>query len=150
MRIHLPKRVLLWTVKRERNQKRSGFPHYSPISIKIVRTHSIDWNRKFRKNFRLEIYSNHLNPFLFEIQTWESLKYLFDWKIMIHIIHIIDYSIGFQWDSKFRDFFYSSKRVAERSIKEFLRFDSSTQLVVFLESTSSPHYEWKGKCKDYH
>jgi len=80
-------------------KKRSGLPQYP--SIKIVRAHSIDWNRKFRKNFRLELISNCLNPFLFEIQRRESLKYLFDWKSMIHIL---DYSIGVQWDSKCRFF----------------------------------------------
>jgi len=44
----------------------------------------------------------------------------------------------------------SKKGFAERSIKQLIEFDSSTQLVVLLESTSSPYYEWKGKCKDYH
>lgn len=39
---------------------------------------------------------------------------------------------------------------AKRSWKQLIRFDSSTQLGVPLESTSSPYYEWKGKCKDYH
>lgn len=35
----------------------------------------------------------------------------------------------------------SEKRFAERSRKQLRQFDSSTQLVVLLESTSSPYYE---------
>lgn len=42
------------------------------------------------------------------------------------------------------------KRFAERSIKQLIQFDSSTESIVPLESTSSPYYEWKRKCKDYH
>lgn len=42
------------------------------------------------------------------------------------------------------------KGFAKRSRKQLIRFDSSIQLGVPLESTSSPYYEWKGKCKDYH
>lgn len=42
------------------------------------------------------------------------------------------------------------KGFAKRSRKQSIQFDSSPQLVVPLESTSSPYYEWKRKCKDYH
>lgn len=42
------------------------------------------------------------------------------------------------------------KGFAKRSRKQLIWVDSSTQLGVPLESTSSPYYEWKGKCKDYH
>lgn len=47
---------------------------------------------------------------------------------------------------------FCSKRVAERSRKQLIliQFASLTQLVGPLESTPSPHYEWKGKSKDYH
>lgn len=89
------------SLKSKEGKKSKKKVRSSSVSIykeKIVRAHSIDWNRQFRKNLRLESISNQLNPFLFEIQTRESLKYLFDWKSMIHIL---DYSIGVQWDSKY-------------------------------------------------
>lgn len=35
----------------------------------------------------------------------------------------------------------SAKCFAERFIKQLIEFDSSTQLVVLLETTSSPYYE---------
>ena len=147
MRIHLLKRLHLWTVKREnsnqKGKKGSGFPQYPSIILILVKARSkiseqLGWLSSVSLSFQ------NTNMGIVEISV------LFDWKRISHIIH---YSTRIQWHFEMKIFFFEKVQnalVAKWSIKQLIQFDSSTQLVVTLKSTSSPYYEWKGKCKDYH
>ena len=102
----------------------------------------------FGKNWFIEIeylglekqISYHVYPFEFR-NTNTGIIERFVWSKGYYKI-LLD-SCGI---SKFRDFFFNDSQ--NDLINNW--YNSMTQLVVPLESTSSPYDEWKAKCKDYH
>ena len=83
--------------------------------------------------------------FSLEIRTWESNH----WNLcLIERFLFIYYWILVEF-LKWRYFFLASQNDLLNNWYNSIT-QLNYQLVVPLESTSSPYYEWKGKCKDYH
>lgn len=107
-------------------------------------------NSRFNKieslvGVRLEKISHHVHPFKFLTTNMgiKSLKYVWSKGY---------YAYRSYWTSRFfeREIFWFKNVLQNYILNNWYNSITRLNLVVPLESTPSPHYEWKGKRKDYH